>query len=259
MTQVHSLSLRLTPVHKFSASRNEETVWETKCSNLFLRGNGQLFALTAPDLRIPGIPDGVLQQVISQVRTANVWWPPLSPHRFFAAWQVEAPFSAVSLFDGRFNWPSLWLAAWLTPCRASPLLAYGFTGANPHCCKRFSQPRISVWFAARRCRPSPSHAYKWAHVPWVADGSTCRIRPIQPFIFPGKIHLTNNRETLSLLLHITLEERCSSTTSNTTRWCRLEHVCPYSWWWSPMCHLEIQEFLAYWVGFFLTNLQGAET
>ena len=35
-------------------------------------GNGQLFALTAPDLRIPGIPDGVLQQVISQASTANV-------------------------------------------------------------------------------------------------------------------------------------------------------------------------------------------
>ena len=35
MTQVHSVSLRLTPEHKFLASRNEETVWETKCSNLF--------------------------------------------------------------------------------------------------------------------------------------------------------------------------------------------------------------------------------
>ena len=35
-------------------------------------GNGQVFALTALDLRIPGIPDGVLQQVISQASTANV-------------------------------------------------------------------------------------------------------------------------------------------------------------------------------------------
>ena len=39
---------------------------------LISHGNGQLFAFTAPDLRIPGIPDGVLQQVISQARTANV-------------------------------------------------------------------------------------------------------------------------------------------------------------------------------------------
>ena len=35
-------------------------------------GNGQVFALTAPDLRVPGIPDDVLQQVISQASTANV-------------------------------------------------------------------------------------------------------------------------------------------------------------------------------------------
>ena len=41
-------------------------------------GNGQLFDLATPDLRVPGIPDEVLQQIIShashlaQDRTANV-------------------------------------------------------------------------------------------------------------------------------------------------------------------------------------------
>ena len=35
-------------------------------------GNEQLFALTALDLRVPGIPYGVLQQVISQASTATV-------------------------------------------------------------------------------------------------------------------------------------------------------------------------------------------
>ena len=35
-------------------------------------GNGQVFAFTAPDLHVPGIPDGMLQQVISQASTANV-------------------------------------------------------------------------------------------------------------------------------------------------------------------------------------------
>ena len=35
-------------------------------------GNGQVFALTAPDLHVPGIPDDMLQQVISQASTANV-------------------------------------------------------------------------------------------------------------------------------------------------------------------------------------------
>ena len=41
-------------------------------------GNGQFFDLATPDLRVPGIPDDVLQQIISQAshlaqdRTANV-------------------------------------------------------------------------------------------------------------------------------------------------------------------------------------------
>ena len=35
-------------------------------------GDGQLFDLTAPDLRVPGIPDDVLQQVISQASTARL-------------------------------------------------------------------------------------------------------------------------------------------------------------------------------------------
>ena len=73
-------------------------------------GNGQLFALTAPDLRIPGIPDGVLQQVISQARTANVWGAPFRLTAFSPPGRSR-PLSAVSLFDGRFNGPSLWLAA----------------------------------------------------------------------------------------------------------------------------------------------------
>ena len=35
-------------------------------------GSGQLFALIVPDLRVPGVPLEVLQQVISQASTANV-------------------------------------------------------------------------------------------------------------------------------------------------------------------------------------------
>ena len=35
-------------------------------------GNGQVFALTAPYLHVPGIPDDMLQQVISQASTAHV-------------------------------------------------------------------------------------------------------------------------------------------------------------------------------------------
>ena len=97
------------------------------------------------------------------------------------------------------------------------------------CCRRFSQPGISIWFATRRCRPSPSHAYKWAHYPWVADGSTCRIQQIEPFIFPWRSTWLTTRRRSPCSSTFTLEERCSSTTSSTTRWCRLKHVCPYSW------------------------------
>ena len=73
-------------------------------------GNGQVFAFTASDLHVPGIPDDMLQQVISQASTANVM-AALSPPRFFAAWRVEAPFSAVFLSDGPCNLYSLWFVA----------------------------------------------------------------------------------------------------------------------------------------------------
>ena len=77
MIQVPSLLRHSTYGHKFSASRIAGTVWENQCSNLLL-GNGQLLDLATPDLRVPGIPDDVLRQVILQAshlaqdRTANV-------------------------------------------------------------------------------------------------------------------------------------------------------------------------------------------
>ena len=72
MTQVLSLSLHLTPVHKFQASRIEETGVGKPVFKLAPFGSGQLFTLVAPDLRFSCIPDGMLQQVISQASTANV-------------------------------------------------------------------------------------------------------------------------------------------------------------------------------------------
>ena len=53
-------------------ARIVETALENPVLKLVLLGNGQVFALTAPDLHVPGIPDGVLQQVISEASTANV-------------------------------------------------------------------------------------------------------------------------------------------------------------------------------------------
>ena len=96
MAQVPSLSLRSTPVHKFSASRIEETALENQCSNL-PSGSGQLFALVAPDLCVSGVPCEVLQ--LSSQHGQCVMAAP-SPPRFLAAWQVEAPFPAVFVSDG---------------------------------------------------------------------------------------------------------------------------------------------------------------
>ena len=59
-------------VHRFSASRIAETAWGKPAFKLALLGNGQVFAITALDLHVPGIPKGVLQQVISQASTAKV-------------------------------------------------------------------------------------------------------------------------------------------------------------------------------------------
>ena len=62
----------LTPAHKPSALRIEETWLENQCSNLPLFGNRQLFALVSPDLSVPGVSPEVLQRVLSQASTANV-------------------------------------------------------------------------------------------------------------------------------------------------------------------------------------------
>ena len=65
-------------------------------------GNGQVFALTAPDLCVLGIPDDVSQQVISQASTANVCRPPFrltafSRPPFFRGfpfrWALQSAFS----------------------------------------------------------------------------------------------------------------------------------------------------------------------
>ena len=68
-------------------------------------GSGQSFILVAPDLCVPDVSTEVLQRILSQASTANVWMAAFSPPRLFAAWRVEAPFSAASLFGGLCNLP----------------------------------------------------------------------------------------------------------------------------------------------------------
>ena len=62
MAQVHLLSLRSTPAHKFSESRIEETALENQCSNLSLLEADRSFALVAPDLCVLGVPGEVCLQ-----------------------------------------------------------------------------------------------------------------------------------------------------------------------------------------------------
>ena len=73
-------------------------------------GSGQLFTLVAPDLSVLGVSPEVLQRVLSKANTTNVWWPPFRLLAFFAAWRVEAYFSAAYVLDGFFTLFSLWLA-----------------------------------------------------------------------------------------------------------------------------------------------------
>ena len=121
-------------------------------------GNGQLFDLATPDLRVPGIPDDALQRIICQSQPSGPGshcqsvMAALSLPRFLAAWRVEAPLSAVSLFGGLYNLRSLWLnarpyktqrlvpgkipctiaVARMTPCLASSVRPNGLGKVNPY-------------------------------------------------------------------------------------------------------------------------------
>ena len=80
-----------------------------------------------------------------------------SPHRLFAVWRVEAPFSSVSLLrwalQSAFSWTRCLTVHDATSCaredsldecgrrRASPLLPCGFSGAELYWCMRFSHAK----------------------------------------------------------------------------------------------------------------------
>ena len=74
-------------------------------------GNGQVFALTAPGLHVPGIPDDMLQQVLSQASTADVRWLPFRLTAFSPPGGWRHPISAVYLSDGPCNLYFLWFVA----------------------------------------------------------------------------------------------------------------------------------------------------
>ena len=66
-------------------------------------GIGQLFTPVSPDLCVPGVSSEVFATGHLSSQHGQCVMAALSPHRFFAAWRVEAPFSAVSLSDGFYT------------------------------------------------------------------------------------------------------------------------------------------------------------
>ena len=72
--------------------RIRETALENQCSNLpLLEVDSCLPVLHLTCVFLVFLVK-CCRKITSQASTANVWWPPFSPLRFFAAWRVEAPF-----------------------------------------------------------------------------------------------------------------------------------------------------------------------
>ena len=93
LTKVHSSPQRLMLAPMSSASKIEETGLENRCSNLPPLEADKHLPLFAPELSVP-----VISPLSSQQGQCVEVTP--SPPRLFASWRVEAPFSAVSRFDG---------------------------------------------------------------------------------------------------------------------------------------------------------------
>ena len=98
MTKVHLSSQRSTPALKFSALSIEETVLENLCSKSPLLEVDSCLLLLHLTCLSGEVATGRLSSQHGQCVMAA-----LSPHRFFAAWRVEAIFSAVSRFDGFYT------------------------------------------------------------------------------------------------------------------------------------------------------------
>ena len=132
MTALDTLS------HVLSMKVRRNGVWKP-VFKLATLGSGQTLTLVAPELSVPGISPEVLQRVLSQANKVNVWWPPCRLLAFFAAWRVEAPFSAVLMIVGAHAMQNLVFS----------FLPYGFCATNPYWCRRLCLRRILTWLVPR--------------------------------------------------------------------------------------------------------------
>ena len=179
--------------------------------------------LHPPDFPLHLLCGSVRREVpcaLPRLRSLTLWsTTPLS--HLFAAWRVEAPFSAVSPFRWALQFvlslarTSLYRTQHLAPGKIpvrmrSPARHFvvpflycpcGFGKVNPYR-PRYSNPTKSIRLAARRCRPSLSHPCKWGPCP--LSGRWLYLQDlINPaFHLPMKIPMTNIRNALFQLTHI---------------------------------------------------------
>ena len=173
----------------------------------------------------------------------------LSPSRLVAAWRDEAPFYFLFRWARRFafslirfqNLQDATLYSRKDPlidCGHSwdtlfvPRLSCSVASSEPSqfWCRRFTERRISIWLATRRCRPNPSHADKWRPCPLSGEWLNLQDLINPALLFPIRsLWRTSGRRSPSSST-LTLEARCSSTTSNSTKYLGWQHMCPYSWW-----------------------------
>ena len=201
MTQVHSLSLRSTPEHKFLALRNEETVWETKCSNVFpMETDSCLLLLFLICVILVFLMECCNRSSLKPERPMCDGCPFASPlfrrlagrGSFFRGfpfrWALQLTVSLARCLT--YTMSCLFFAAlWLH--RSQSVLLQGIQPAkdiNLICYKTL--PTKSV--TCLQVGPRPLSARRL----YLQD-------PTNPTLhFPMKIYSTNNEETLSLLLHI---------------------------------------------------------
>ena len=235
MTQVPSLSLGSTSVHRFSAPRIVETAWENPVFKLAPLGNGQVFALTAPDLHVPGIPDGVATGSLSRQHGQCVM-AALSPPRFFA--RLAGGGSSFRCFP--FRWALQFVFSLVRSLTLRVTTSHSKENP-PYECSRPCDTLSCLFVTALWLRPihidtgTANQRYRGdlrqdvadqvrhmlpsgAPVPWVASGSNCRIWSIRPFIFPWRPQWRTSTRRSSCSSTFTLEAGCSSATSNTTRY-----------------------------------------
>ena len=162
MTKVHSSSKRSTLAHMSSTSKIQEMALENRCSNLLRLEAGKHFTLVTPELSVPGVSPDVLQRSLTSQQGQCVMAAP-SPPRFFAAWRVEAPFSAVSRFNGFYTVLSVTRGVALhdsASCsREDSIDEYG-RSCDTLSCLLFSSQWLSISHVSRRSRSLLSHAYK---------------------------------------------------------------------------------------------------